>query len=154
MTISGLVVPFARAGRCTRHPGRPVNTVSNIRATLVLRVLNKPDTLPVCQRVSQWDALFDTFPKEQKAMTANRVELGAAIQTAIAAHGYQARLWTSAAEHLPQVRVYVARRLSRGMQDMGYVEVLDDASRSYGELTRAKASIRDAVEAALTEKKP
>lgn len=78
----------------------------------------------------------------------DRVDLGQAVADAVTASGYQGRLWTTSADE-PQVRVYVTRSLSGGRQDMGYVEILGDASRNYNGLSRNKAGVRDDVEAAL-----
>jgi hypothetical protein len=85
---------------------------------------------------------------------AERVDLGRAIEAAVIAYGYMGRLWTqkpdSAASRVDlYVRVYAWRRVSKGTQDIGYVDVLPDGSRDYAGLTRNKAGVRDAVERAL-----
>lgn len=78
----------------------------------------------------------------------DRLSLGQAVADAVKASGYRSRLWTTSADE-PRVRVYVMRSLSRGTQDMGYVEILLDGTRNYNGLSRNKAGIRDDVEAAL-----
>lgn len=50
------------------------------------------------------------------------------------------------------VRVYVTRTLSRGLQQMGYVEIAEDGERLYGALQRRQAGIRQYVEAGLAER--
>lgn len=57
---------------------------------------------------------------------------------------YGARVW----EGGENIRVYVTRQLSRGRQDMGYVEITEGGEINPNGLTRAKATIRDIATAA------
>ena len=43
-------------------------------------------------------------------------------------------------------RVYVSRKLSKRVQDMGYVELLRDGQRNYNGLERAAKTVRDLIE--------
>jgi len=72
-------------------------------------------------------------------------EIADRITAILDATDYSARTWTGGY----QVRVYVSRRLSRKVQDMGYIEIMDDGGRNYGTLSRASATVRDSVEAGL-----
>jgi len=71
-------------------------------------------------------------------------EMAERVVAALVADGHGAKVWTKSG-----VRVYVTRKLSRGVQDMGYIAITSDGSREYGGLSRNKAGIRDRVEAAL-----
>jgi hypothetical protein len=56
--------------------------------------------------------------------------------------GYAAKVWAKGG----YVRVYVKRELSKRTQDMGFVTVCSNGTRSYKSLTRQLAGIRDLVE--------
>lgn len=70
-----------------------------------------------------------------------------AIAAELKSRGYSARVWEAG----DNIRIYVARQLSRGRQDMGYVEVTDDGEINPNGLTRSKATIRDIAAAAVSE---
>ena len=64
------------------------------------------------------------------------------IASILIAGGYGAKVWAKGAE-----RIYVSRKLSKGTQDMGYVEiVIATGERNYNPIERATKTIRDMIE--------
>lgn len=74
-----------------------------------------------------------------------RMAIAERVVAAVTKHGMRARAWTGDR----CVRIYVARTLSRRTQDMGHISIEMDGHRNYNGLERARAGVRDAVEAAL-----
>lgn len=65
---------------------------------------------------------------------------------ALTAAGYSARVSDEGGD---EYRVYVSRQLSKGRQDMGYIEIDDEGDANFNTLSRAKATIRDLATAAI-----
>ncbi|PNX52079.1 MAG: hypothetical protein BV456_00610 [Thermoplasmata archaeon M8B2D] len=73
-----------------------------------------------------------------------REEIMEKVVEAAENYGLRAKSWIGGS----RMRVYLSRQLSKGRQDIGYVEIESDGSRSYN-LIRNKAGIRDSIEAVL-----
>ena len=72
-------------------------------------------------------------------MTTKTATLAQQIADRAREAGYRARPWN--ADYRPESRVYLARQLSRRMQDIGYLQITEDGITPH--LTRARATVMD-----------
>ena len=72
------------------------------------------------------------------------------ISDAINAAGrWQARVWSADSDRVAP-RVYLSERLSRGVKELGYVEILEDGDINVNPISNGpKAAVRSACRAAL-----
>ena len=77
---------------------------------------------------------------------ANQIELADRISAALIAEGYSAKVWD---DECDECRVYVSRQLSKGKQDMGYIEIDEAGDINPNGLSRGKATLRDIATAAI-----
>lgn len=75
-----------------------------------------------------------------------REEIAAQVEAAVRAAGYGAKR----KQH--DLVISVSRRLSGGFQAMGVISVERDGHRNYNGLTRMRAAIESAIEAALNSR--
>ena len=84
-------------------------------------------------------------PVEEET-SVDRNDIAERVSAAINAEGYTSKIW----DEYDELRVYVSRQLSKGKQDMGYIEIDEDGEINPNGLSRSKATLRDIATTAIS----